>query len=224
MVVKAVAIVPIPNNVSLKVAALAEPLAVAAHMVRLSGFQPGQDAVVFGAGPIGTALIFLLKDSGARTVIVSEVAKSRLEQAKLAGADRTLDPTKEKVIEVVRNTLGTGGAHVAFDACGFQETLTSAIAAVKTGGTIFNVAVHEKPVQIDMNLLTIQEKRLMAGNAYTAEDFDRVIDLLAKRGKELERFITAVVPLEQAIEGGFEEVVKNKAAHNKILIEVGGGE
>lgn len=122
IVVKPFALVPLPDDVSLKLAALAEPLAVAAHMIRISGFQKGQDVVVFGAGPIGTALTILLKDSGARTIIVSEVAASRMEQAKLAGADRVVNPTKTKITDVVHEMIGAG-ADVAFDACGVQDTL-----------------------------------------------------------------------------------------------------
>lgn len=221
IVVRKFALVPLPDDVGLRVAALAEPLAVAAHMIRISGFQEGQDAVVFGAGPIGTALTFLLKDSGARQVIVSEVADARISMAKVAGADHVANPAKEKVVDTVRSLTGSG-ADVAFDACGLQDTLDAAIASVKTGGTIFNVALHEKPLQLNLNQLTMAEKKLMAGNAYTAEDFDRVVKLLSKRGGEIERFITAVVPLEDAVRGGFEEIVRNKARHNKILVQVAG--
>lgn len=221
MVVKPFALVPLPDNVSLKLAALAEPLAVAAHMIRLSGFQRGQNAIVFGAGPIGTALTFLLKDSGARCVIVSEVATSRLEQARTAGADRAVNPTKENVLDVVRELTGSG-ADVAFEACGIQATFDAAIGSVKTGGTVFNVAIHEKPLQLNLNLLTIQEKKLMAGNAYTAEDFQRVIQVLSTRGADVEKFITGVIPLDRAVDGGFEEIVNNKAIHNKILVELHG--
>ena len=84
------------------------------------------------------------------------------------------------------------------------------------------MALHEKPLQLNLNVLTIPEKKLMAGNAYTAEDFDRVIQVLKTRGSDIEPFITAIVPLEKAVEGGFEEIVKNKSLHNKILVEVHG--
>lgn len=221
MIVKPFALVPLPDDVNLKIAALSEPLAVAAHMVRISGFQKGQNAVVFGGGPIGTALAFLLKDSGARCLIVSEPAASRREQAKAAGADRVVNPLKESVLDVVHELMGSG-ADIAFDAAGIQATFDAAISVTKSGGTIFNVAIHEKPIQLNMNLLTILEKKLMAGNAYTAEDFQRVIAILSKRGEEIQKFITAVIPLEKAIEGGFDEIVNNKDNHNKILVEVNG--
>ena len=221
IVVQPMNLIPLPDNISLKVAALAEPLAVAAHMIRISGFKAGQDAVVFGAGPIGCSLTFLLKDGGARNVVVSEMESSRAIQAKSCGADDVVNPMDQDVLAAIQRVM-SNGADVAFEACGLQVTLDAAIACTKPGGTIFNVAIHEKPVNIDMNLLTLPEKRLLAGNAYTAEDFEKVVKLLTKSSSEVERFITAVVPLENAAEGAFEEIVNNKSKHIKILVEIGG--
>lgn len=223
IVVQPTNLLRLPANVSLKLAALAEPLAVAAHMVRMSGFQTGQNALIFGAGPIGCALTFLLREGGAKQVIVSEVEPSRASQAQSSGANRVINPLEENVPDVVEETMSTG-ADVSFEACGLQVTLDTAIACTKPGGTIFNVAIHEKPITINMNLLTLPEKRLLAGNAYTAEDFGRVIQLLSTRSSELERFITASVPLENAVEGAFEEIINNKSKHNKILVRIGGDE
>ena len=221
IVVKASSLVLLPDNVSLKVAALAEPLAVAAHMIRISGFRAGQDAVVLGAGPIGCSLTFLLKDSGAKQLMVSEMASSRSAQAKACGADRVINPMEHNVLDVVHEHMGAG-ADVVFDACGLQATLETAIACTKPGGTIFNVAIHEEPISLDVNLLTIPEKRLLAGNAYTKEDFDRVIQVLTTRSSEVEKFITASVPLHNAIDDAFLELINHKSKHNKILVEVAG--
>lgn len=219
IVVKPCSLIPLPDNVSLKLAALAEPLAVATHMVRISGFQSGQDALVLGAGPIGSALIFMLKEAGARRVFVSETMESRATQARQMGAERVINPFEEDVHAIVKQSMANG-VDVAFEACGLQSTLDTAIACVKPGGCIFNVAIHEKPVTINLNLLTLQERRLMAGNAYTAADFQKVIDLLGSRGKEIEAFITHVVPLENAVAGGFDELIQNRSKHNKILVEI----
>ncbi|KAF2034024.1 GroES-like protein, partial [Setomelanomma holmii] len=85
--VKPLALVPSPDNVPLKLAGLAEPQAVAAHMIRISGFRKGDSAVVLGAGPIGCALTFLLKHKSASKILVSEIAAPRVKQAASFGAD-----------------------------------------------------------------------------------------------------------------------------------------
>ncbi|KAK4574443.1 hypothetical protein LTR86_001284 [Recurvomyces mirabilis] len=220
--VDAIACFPLPSSVSLKLAALVEPLAVAAHMIRISGFTPGQDIVISGAGPIGSAIVFLLRQYGAGKILVSEIAPSRSAQAMDCGADKVINPVTTPAQSVVSELMGPAGADIAFDACGLQTTLDAAFACTKPGGTVFNVAIHEKPLSLNLNFLTLSEKRLLAGNAYTAEDYNRVIEVLKSKGAEVEKFITAVVPLEQAVDGAFEELVRNKAMHNKILVEVNG--
>ncbi|KAK3075810.1 hypothetical protein LTR53_000512 [Teratosphaeriaceae sp. CCFEE 6253] len=221
--VNAIAVVPLPDSVSLKLGALAEPLAVASHMIRISGFRKGQNVLILGAGPIGCALTLLLKEGGAGCLLVSEVTDSRSAQATACGADKVINPmTSSSIVVDTTMDLMAPGADIAFDACGIQSTFDAAFECTKPGGTIFNVAIHERPLQINLNRLTLSEKRLLAGNAYTAEDFDNVIRLLEKGGPVLESFITATIPLENAVQGGFDELVHNKAHHSKILVEVHG--
>ena len=223
IVVSPHALVGLPDNVPLKLAALAEPLAVAAHMIRISGFQGGQDAVVLGAGPIGCALTFLLKDSGAKRVIVSEVSEARRTMASDSGADHVVNPLfgSDAVTGKVKEVMGTG-ADVTFDAAGLQATLDTAFAVTKPGGTVFNVAIHDSPKQLNMNFLTLPEKKLMAGNAYTSEDFARVVKILGDRTEDVQKFVTGVVSLEQAVNEGFESLIQGGGGHNKILVELRG--
>lgn len=219
IVVKSFSCLPLPPNVSLKAGALSEPLAVAAHMIRISGFQKGQDAVILGAGPIGLSLLLFLKARGVRKVVISEVAESRAFQAKKLGADLVVNPLQNPVLEAVHNLIGADGVDVAYDATGIQSTLDTAIAVVKPGGVVFNVAIHEKPLLLNLNDLTLSEKKLMGGMCYTNEDFQAVLEALATGTIKAEDLVTSVVPLEKAVEGGFMELINNKAQHIKILIQ-----
>jgi len=88
--------------------ALVEPLAVAYHAVRLSGFKPGGTAAVFGSGPIGLVTTAALKAAGAEKVVVVEPAAVRKAKAPGAGADVVLDPTEVNVPDAIRDL--TGGA------------------------------------------------------------------------------------------------------------------
>ena len=70
-------VVPVPDNVSLELAALVEPLAVAWHAVNMSpvkNFKKGQFALILGGGPIGLSVIQALRAHGDGTIIVSEVS------------------------------------------------------------------------------------------------------------------------------------------------------
>ncbi|THY74119.1 hypothetical protein D6C87_06841 [Aureobasidium pullulans] len=227
IVVNIASLIPIPATVSLKVAALCEPLAVALHMIRGSGLQRGHCVLVLGAGPIGLALLILLKTRGAARVILSEPSETRALKAKELGADLVINPTEkfgddEADVVVHRvHSLTEDGVDVAFDTTGVQATLDTAIRATRSGGTIFNVAIHEKPLLIDPNLLTLHEKRYMGGICYTNEDFEMVLDALGDGTLVAEELITSIVPLEDAVEGAFKQLIYHKEKHVKILIQPG---
>lgn len=213
----------LPPNVDLKSAALVEPLAVAHHCITLSGFKRGQTALICGAGPIGLALLLLLRVMGASTIVVTEILETRMAQARNFGADAVLCPLQTS--DDSETTLGTihrltgDGVDVAYDATGLQSTLDLSIAATKPRGTIFNVAIHKKPLSLNLNALAIKEKRLLAGICYLAEDFAAVIAMMADGSLNADRMITSIVPLSNVVQGGFEQLIHNRDAHVKILIQ-----
>ncbi len=85
----------VPNGLASDVAALTEPLAVGLHAVRRGEVGKGQVAVVIGCGPVGLAVILMLKAQGVRTVIASDFSAGRRALATTCGADVVVDPSKE---------------------------------------------------------------------------------------------------------------------------------
>lgn len=86
---------PVPNGLSSELAALTEPMAVGWHAVRRGQVKRGQVAVVIGCGPIGLAVISMLKASGVRTVVASDFSPARRSLALACGADVVVDPATE---------------------------------------------------------------------------------------------------------------------------------
>jgi threonine dehydrogenase-like Zn-dependent dehydrogenase len=83
---------PIPNGFSIETAALTEPMAVAHHAVRKSGIDKGEAAVVIGCGPIGLAVILMLRARGVRHIIASDYSAARRALATRCGARVVVDP------------------------------------------------------------------------------------------------------------------------------------
>ncbi len=229
IVVKAISCFPLPDNVSLKVGALAEPVAVAWHCIRLSGMKAGQNILILGAGPIGLAILLLLRVWGAHQILVSEVSETRRIRAEQFGADAVINPLSEiepddaqtdrnLVLEAVHQYT-EDGVDITFDTSGLQSTLDTAMAATRPSGVIFNVAVHEGPLQLNLSDISVFERQLMGGVACTHEDFIQAINLMSSGKIPFEQMISAVVPLSNVIDGGFMELIHRKDKHVKILIQ-----
>jgi threonine dehydrogenase-like Zn-dependent dehydrogenase len=85
----------VPDGLPTEFAALTEPMAVGLHAVRRSGIGRGQVAVVIGCGPVGLAVICMLKAKGVRTVVASDPSPGRRALATACGADVVVDPAEE---------------------------------------------------------------------------------------------------------------------------------
>jgi threonine dehydrogenase-like Zn-dependent dehydrogenase len=83
---------PIPNGLAPDLAVLTEPMAVGWHAVRRSEIGRRDVAIVIGCGPIGLAVICMLKARGVRTIVASDLSRARRELAAACGADVVVDP------------------------------------------------------------------------------------------------------------------------------------
>jgi threonine dehydrogenase-like Zn-dependent dehydrogenase len=82
----------VPNGLSAELSALTEPMAVGWHAVRRGQVKKRDVAIVIGCGPIGLAVICMLKAHGVRTVVASDFSAARRALATACGADIVVDP------------------------------------------------------------------------------------------------------------------------------------
>jgi threonine dehydrogenase-like Zn-dependent dehydrogenase len=106
---------PVPNGLPADKAALTEPMAVGWHAVQRGDVGKGQVAIVIGCGPIGLAVILMLKAHGVRTVIASDYSVGRRALATRCGADVVVDPAKDSPYAKAK---GHGHLETAPDALG----------------------------------------------------------------------------------------------------------
>jgi threonine dehydrogenase-like Zn-dependent dehydrogenase len=106
---------PVPNGLSPEVAALTEPMAVGWHAVRRGEVGKGDVAIVIGCGPIGLAVICMLKSHGVRTVIASDFSPGRRALATACGADTVVDPAQDSPYATDASRKHLQGILEAFD-------------------------------------------------------------------------------------------------------------
>ncbi|OJD36059.1 sorbitol dehydrogenase [Diplodia corticola] len=156
----------IPDHVSLETAALLEPLSVAVHAVRRAAVEPGDTAVVFGAGTVGLLTAAMAKTSGATTVLIADIDIGRVEYAlrngyatrgyvvstcaqpqetseKLAAAEAIADD----VVEIAcAGELDAEGADTTFDCTGKEMCMQAGLFATRPGGKLIMVGMGT-PIQ-----------------------------------------------------------------------------
>jgi (R,R)-butanediol dehydrogenase/meso-butanediol dehydrogenase/diacetyl reductase len=216
-VVPAYTIHRLPQGISTDIGALIEPIAVGWHAVRRAQARLGQTALVVGAGPIGLVTLLALKTAGLRWIAVSEVATARKRMAEQLGANVVLDPREVDVIAEVKKLTGGTGVDVAFDAAGFPGSLQTALRALRSNGTVVNIAVPHGPIELSVTDLMAGQKQVTASSAY-AGDHPGIIAALVDGRLDPSSLITSRIALEDAVQGGFEELIAHADQQVKILI------
>ena len=102
----------IPDGLDPELAALTEPMAIGLHAVRRSEIARKDVAVVIGCGPVGLAVVAMLKQRGVRTVVASDLSPGRRRLAQAMGADHVVDPAVGSPYEAAgeRGSLATVSA------------------------------------------------------------------------------------------------------------------
>lgn len=121
----------LPDDVSLDLGALLEPLGVAIQASKRAQLAPDSTVLVFGAGAVGILVAAMAKISGAGTVVIADIDAGRVQFAvdnKFAHRSFTvpmkrgntieeqLDIAKEVAAEIGKTTKQGGGEVGEFDA------------------------------------------------------------------------------------------------------------
>jgi threonine dehydrogenase-like Zn-dependent dehydrogenase len=140
----------------------------------------GDSVVVFAQGPIGLSATAGAKLMGATLVIGIDGDDTRLAMAKKMGADVVLDYREMDVVAEIQQLTG-GGADVAIEALGTQQTFESALRSLRPGGTLSSLGVYSGKLQIPYE-------------AFAAGIGDyRIVTTLCPGGKERMRRLMEVV-------------------------------
>lgn len=206
----------LPDHMSLELGALVEPTAVAVHAVRQSQLNLGDSAAIFGAGPIGLLLLQAVKAAGASRIYVIEVSEERRQKALELGATIVINPMETDAVRHILDETN-GGVDVAYDAAGVQATFHSGVRVVRPNGELKIVSVWEKPVTFNPNTIVRTEAKISGSYAYV-QLFPEVIRLLADGVIDGNSVITSVIPLDDIVEKGFDQLTKDKK-QCKILVK-----
>lgn len=188
----------ISDQLPAEIAAFAEPLACVVNGTQKLRVQPGESALVIGAGPIGLLFVQMLKAAGASPVIVSEPVALRQEYAKQCGADYIVNPLEQNLEGFVKELTGIG-VDVAVDVVGSQ--VWEGVKAIRKGGKVLVFGVNTKAEpKIVQSQVTFKEAQIL-GTWLANATFPVAVKILESGVLNLKPLITHTLPLNKIHEG-----------------------
>lgn len=205
-------------RVSREAAALVEPIAVSVRAVNRAAPRLGETAVIVGAGPVGLAILQVLRAAGIERVAVVEPSERRRALAREFGARLVIDPRVEDIGAAVREMTNGVGFDLAFECAGVDAGYQTAVTATRKGARICLVSQTNTPFRLFVNDIGLFERELIGTVAYCG-DFATAIDLIAAGKVRADDMITARIPLDDLVSVGYHELMHNNAGQVKIIVD-----
>ena len=190
---------PLPDHLSFAKAALAEPLSVGLHGLRMANVCATDKVAVLGAGPIGLCTLVMLNHLGARDVAVFDRVPERLERARALGAGLAVNVAEESLPSALARFHGSGarfgapdvGTDVFVDCAGSGAALAEAIGVAKYRARISVIALHHKPLALDLWRMMANELTISGSIADArAAEFGEAIAMLGEGRQNLDPLIS----------------------------------
>jgi 2-desacetyl-2-hydroxyethyl bacteriochlorophyllide A dehydrogenase len=209
MLLSAPLLVPIPDGVDHRHAALTEPMAVGLHAVNKSGINRGEAALVLGCGPIGIAIIAALAMHGVETIAASDFSPKRRELAASMGAHETIDPADGSPFDTVK-------PKVVFEAVGVPGVIDDIMRRARPGTRLVVAGVCMQPDTVHPFFAIAKEINVQFVLAYDPTEFAESLRAIAEGEIDVDPVITGEVGLD-GVAAAFDDLA-DPERHCKILV------
>ena len=209
MLLSAPLLMPIPNGLDPKHAALTEPMSVGLHAVNKSNIAPGEAALVIGCGPIGIAIIAALSVRGVESIVASDFSPKRRELATAMGAHQVLDPAQGSPFDSVK-------ARVVFEAVGVPGIIDDILRRARRGARLIVAGVCMQPDAMHPFFGIAKEISMQFVLAQTPDEFAESLRALADGEIDVAPMITGEVGLDE-VGAAFDDLA-DPERHCKILV------
>lgn len=219
IVVRSAELLALPEGIDRRVAALAEPLAVALHALTQGGVEAGDRVMVLGAGPIGALAIAAMAARGVRDIVCVEPVDARRELAGALGATSLLSPDALEVPSIAEpSRIVDAAVDVVLECSGKASAMEAGLAQLRRTGRLVLVGAGIEPPRFDPNRILLNEVVITGAFTYDAGGFEAALALLAGG-----RIPTAVLvePGAVALDGLVSAMVELAAGRTagKVLVQ-----
>jgi threonine dehydrogenase-like Zn-dependent dehydrogenase len=215
MLLAAPLVLPVPNGLDARRAALTEPMAVGLHAVNRSAIAAGEGAVVIGCGPVGIAVIAALAQRGVEPIVAADFSPMRRSLATTMGAHHVIDATSDDVFDAWA-THGGGRPLVVFEAVGVPGVIDSIFRAAPSQTRVVVVGVCMGGDRVTPFWGITKELSVQFVFGYDLEEFSGSLRAIAEGAVDVDPMVTGEVDLD-GVAQAFEDLGQPDR-HCKILV------
>jgi len=209
----------LPQELSFEEATLVEPVGCCIRALNKCNIQASDSVVVVGAGPSGIIHTMLLRILGASQVIVTDFVDYRLKAAKRFGADLTVNPEVESLIEAVKKATDGRGADIVIVTAPNINAYLAGIELCRKGGTlcIFAPTQPEDFMRLSPNKLFFSEIKLVPSYSTSHIETRVALKLIQTKRIDAKKLITHRFPLNKTAEA-FQTAARNKECIKLVVL------
>ena len=191
----AINLIGMPAHISMELATVHEPLAVALHSMLLAKVQIGETVAVIGTGPIGLLTVACLKVSGAGRIWAVEPVAARREMARHMGADVVIDPAEVDVPKQLLAETHGRGLDCIIDCAAKGETVNWAMHAARNAGRVVLTGIHSTS-RVEFETSPMRRKEIALLNVRRSNhEGEAARELLVERAEWFAPLVTHTRPL-----------------------------
>jgi 2-desacetyl-2-hydroxyethyl bacteriochlorophyllide A dehydrogenase len=201
IVVDGRSLIALPDGLSPRAAALAEPLAVALHGITRAQIVEGDSVMVLGAGPIGALSIAALVARGVAPITAVEPAANRQQLARTLGADSVIHPDDLEVFpQWEPERMAERAVDVVLECSGKKVAMEAGLCQLRRGGRMVMVGAGIEAPTFDPNRMLLNELTVTGSFVYDEGGFHRALELLASDRFPVDSLIAPDdVPLDRLV-------------------------
>lgn len=225
IVVPARLVYPYPPSLPIHQGVMVELYSIAVHASRRTQVETGDVVVILGAGKVGLSLLDVLRLSPARLLVSVDVDDSRLAVARELGADVTLNPICDSVLDEVKRLTSGRGADKVLEAVGHPHPVPGqpspaelAFHLVRSAGQITMIGQGEQTDAVYWRDFVLKEATVTTSRLNLG-DFPRAIALLEAGRLHPDKLITHRVPLADAPDA-YADLAAHKPGVIKVVVEL----
>jgi 2-desacetyl-2-hydroxyethyl bacteriochlorophyllide A dehydrogenase len=211
-------LIPVPEGVDSRNAALAEMFAAALHGINRCRRKDGS-ALVVGGGPIGLALVRLLKIIGFQPIALSEPVAEKRMTAMSSGADVVIDPSADNLGRCVFESTAGIGFETVFECSGCADAVQTAMDATARGGTVCILSMNFGQLPIISTTLNFKEIWLTGSYSNTHEENRQCLQWMADGKLDGRPLITDLISLDRLPNVYKERIHTGKTI--KVMLQIG---